>query len=694
MENRLMVHVVMKDFDMAAKKKKVNNSKKRKADDRDKDDSEEDIELVEQLRRELAEKEAEIERMNEPAEEESAPRTSDRKGRQLVRWDDDHDIRLLLAIQHACLSAGVKIPWQDVAKTLGAKFTEGAITQHLAKVRTRRIAGHKWVPPLAKRGGKPREQDDADCKTQKGKMSSDKQLLPAADLGSGSKGNSRRGGGRNTFVDSSDESDDDIFGMSMNKGRKMHSGLPFANSDGSGNRPEGYGAGQPWLTQFSGNTGLGFDSEGDGYATGSSRFTPDGDDESSETTAEVKKSKIVKLKIDGEALTRITGGVPNASSSRYVSNSSLPAPVTPQRRPVAFNHPPQRQSFRTLPPGMDAPIPAPPFYGHQDMYGPNYVYHPSSGPSLFEQPTPQARSQSGQSPFLRNPQDPQHSPTPVYPSRTTVLDRELENHYPRVQTPGELTMLTGMTEDPTYNSFRGRLAAQNRWGHDLAYDREFERQIEQATAVRNARETFQRQNQGAILPAPQGYVENLALGVPQDYAQFYAMGAVQQYLQPTAQEYDQSVMQQVSQGHAQGAAQEFTQPAMQQVSQGQAHGVTEELTKIPVNSDFERLVQETEALRANVDLDDPLWAPIYKDLDALGESMNEPVDAPLGSVSILNTHAWQQPLPQAQEEAQVEAAYPLRPRQPMSGVNPVEGEPVAEKEAEEKADEEVPWDFF
>ena len=100
MENRLMVHVVMKDFDMAAKKKKVNNSKKRKADDRDKDDREEDIELVEQLRRELAEKEAEIERMNEPAEEESAPRTSDRKGRQLVRWDGTIVFDNLL---HICL---------------------------------------------------------------------------------------------------------------------------------------------------------------------------------------------------------------------------------------------------------------------------------------------------------------------------------------------------------------------------------------------------------------------------------------------------------------------------------------------------------------------------------------------------------------------------------------------------------------
>ncbi|KAJ5350916.1 hypothetical protein N7541_008643 [Penicillium brevicompactum] len=254
-------------------------------------------------------------------------------------------------------------------------------------------------------------------------------------------------------------------------------------------------------------------------------------------------------------------------------------------------------------------------------------------------------------------------------------------------------MLTGMTEDPTYNSLHGRLAAQNRWGHDLAYDREFERQVEQATAVRNARETFQRQNQGAILPALQGYAENLALGVPQDYAQFYAMGAVQQYLQPTAQEYDQPAMQQVSQGHAQGAAQEFTHPAMQQVSQGQAQGVTDELTKIPVDSDFERLVQETEALRANA-LDDPFWGPYLEDLEALGESVNEPVDEPLGSVSILDTHEWNFPLPQAQEQAQPEAAYPLRPRQPMSGVNPVEGEPVAEKEAEEKADEEVPRDFF
>ena len=63
----------------------------------------------------------------------------------------DLDIQLLLTIQWACNHAGVKIPWDKVATAMGEKFTEGAIVQHLSKLRLRREADGKAVPPPLRR---------------------------------------------------------------------------------------------------------------------------------------------------------------------------------------------------------------------------------------------------------------------------------------------------------------------------------------------------------------------------------------------------------------------------------------------------------------------------------------------------------------------------------------------------------------
>lgn len=87
---------------MPSKKKKPTGVRKRKNDDRD----EEDTDLVEDLRRELAEKEAELARIGEADEddEEDDPAagrsSSDRKGRQLVRWDS---MLLIVNLFHSCL---------------------------------------------------------------------------------------------------------------------------------------------------------------------------------------------------------------------------------------------------------------------------------------------------------------------------------------------------------------------------------------------------------------------------------------------------------------------------------------------------------------------------------------------------------------------------------------------------------------
>ncbi|KAJ5212398.1 uncharacterized protein N7498_004044 [Penicillium cinerascens] len=76
---------------------------------------------------------------------------SSSKGRKLVRWDADLDVQLLLTVQAACNKAGVKIPWERVATMMGEKFTEGAIVQHLTKLRLRRITEKKAVPPPLRR---------------------------------------------------------------------------------------------------------------------------------------------------------------------------------------------------------------------------------------------------------------------------------------------------------------------------------------------------------------------------------------------------------------------------------------------------------------------------------------------------------------------------------------------------------------
>ncbi|KAL9126130.1 MAG: hypothetical protein Q9217_004774 [Psora testacea] len=79
-----------------------------------------------------------------------APRPSKR---HLVRWSDDLDVQLLLTIQSECNAAGIAIPWDAIGNTLGIGATGGAIIQHLAKTRSRRVAAGLQVPPPLRRGG-------------------------------------------------------------------------------------------------------------------------------------------------------------------------------------------------------------------------------------------------------------------------------------------------------------------------------------------------------------------------------------------------------------------------------------------------------------------------------------------------------------------------------------------------------------
>lgn len=63
------------------------------------------------------------------------------------------DQRLLLAMQYASNQAGLRLPFAAAGALVGPSVTEGAIVQHLAKLRARLLEAGESVPPPLKRGG-------------------------------------------------------------------------------------------------------------------------------------------------------------------------------------------------------------------------------------------------------------------------------------------------------------------------------------------------------------------------------------------------------------------------------------------------------------------------------------------------------------------------------------------------------------
>ena len=68
---------------------------------------------------------------------------------------DDLDTQVLLAINVACHNNNIKIPWDDVGTMLDTTMlvSGSAIIQHMAKIRSRRVAANLPVPPAIQRGG-------------------------------------------------------------------------------------------------------------------------------------------------------------------------------------------------------------------------------------------------------------------------------------------------------------------------------------------------------------------------------------------------------------------------------------------------------------------------------------------------------------------------------------------------------------
>ena len=66
---------------------------------------------------------------------------------------DEMDKKLLLTIQSVCNAENIKIPWDKVGAIMGERISDGAVIQHLAKLRVRMVAQNLDVPPPLRRGG-------------------------------------------------------------------------------------------------------------------------------------------------------------------------------------------------------------------------------------------------------------------------------------------------------------------------------------------------------------------------------------------------------------------------------------------------------------------------------------------------------------------------------------------------------------
>ncbi|KAF3479831.1 uncharacterized protein GIQ15_06807 [Arthroderma uncinatum] len=132
--------------------------------------------------------------------------------RNIVRWNDDLDRKLLLSIQSACNRLGVRVPWTEVANLMQNGITDGAIVQHLAKLRIRMVNAGLDVPPPLRRGGATSPLKSA-AATDTPETS--------ATVASG-KGNARKKATKRSSYDSGDESFDE--GKKPNKKAKTSKG--------------------------------------------------------------------------------------------------------------------------------------------------------------------------------------------------------------------------------------------------------------------------------------------------------------------------------------------------------------------------------------------------------------------------------------------------------------------------------------
>lgn len=286
----------------------------------------------------------------------------------------DTDIRLLLAIQYACNKLGFKIPWKDVAEAMGTKFTEGAIVQHLSKLRTKREEQDKPNPPPLKRAGNGYHKNDTNGK---------KEAMPFAKDDAAP---STRNGKRRNCNTSDEDSEDSVYTLKKKQFKKnkkkdkvfvapkLRTKREESDSDDS---QKLVCVGAEWLRDFA---------EGDDRANDDESTTSEENEnstESSESTTQAakksqtnKKSKMVKLQVDPVRMAILDTKLRDSATSRE--------PVTPTHPPrVVTNMAPIRSSYYPYMPANSSATFSPQTPTPFSTRGAS-IQFPSNGPSPFD----------------------------------------------------------------------------------------------------------------------------------------------------------------------------------------------------------------------------------------------------------------------------------------------------------------------
>ena len=290
----------------------------------------------------------------------------------------DTDIRLLLAIQYACNKVTVKIPWKEVAETMGTKFTEGAIVQHLSKLRTKREEQDKPNPPPLKRAGNGYHKNDTNGK---------KEALPAAKDDAAP---STRNGRRRRRNPSDEDSEDSVYTLKKKQFKKNKKDKVFVAPKLRTKREETDSddsqklvcVGADWLRDFT----EGDDRANDDESTTSEEKTTEENEnstESSESTTQAakksqanKKSKIVKLHVDPVRMALLDAKLRDSATSREPVTPTNPPRVVTNMAPIRSSYYPYMPSNSTSAFSPEAP---PPFSTRGSS-----IQFPSNGPSPFD----------------------------------------------------------------------------------------------------------------------------------------------------------------------------------------------------------------------------------------------------------------------------------------------------------------------
>ncbi|KAJ5964040.1 uncharacterized protein N7479_003916 [Penicillium vulpinum] len=332
--------------------------------------NETDLAELERLRKQVAEQEKALKAEQARKEEESQGKrpVNSRRQRTLVRWDVDTDLRLLLAMQYACNKEGVKIPWKDVAEAMGEKFTEGAIVQHLSKLRTKRDEQEKPNPPPLKRAANGYHKNNKNNTNNKKELPS-----PTEESGPITRSKKRRRGNP-----SNEASEDDVYTLkekqfAKNKKKdkvftapKLRTKREDTDSDDS---QKLVCVGAEWLDEFTGDD----DHEGNKASESSEESST----ESTQATPQAaKKSKMVTLKMNKERLASVDRNLGGSATFRES--------VTPTNPPHVLinNMPSSHASYLLYPPSDSVP-----HFPSMTPFSTNAgfsVAFPSNGPSPFD----------------------------------------------------------------------------------------------------------------------------------------------------------------------------------------------------------------------------------------------------------------------------------------------------------------------